>query len=160
MKEYVIDDYYENNLLDEFPTKNENSRSRAERRKLNAKKARRKQRITKDVYRHPKEDDWDYYDNLHQYSKNKIHCSCPICSDKINDKKFKTKDYGHRGKNEWDTWKKPPISKKVNGKVHVIKEGEPTPVFSGQYGTTYHRRKKNYKPSEIRKIEAMDIYDY
>ena len=22
---------------------------------------------------------WDYYDNLHQYSKNKIHCSCPMC---------------------------------------------------------------------------------
>lgn len=22
---------------------------------------------------------WDYYDNLHQYSKNKIHCSCPFC---------------------------------------------------------------------------------
>ena len=23
-----------------------------------------------------------YYDNLHQYSKNKIHCSCPDCSGK------------------------------------------------------------------------------
>ena len=23
-----------------------------------------------------------YYDNLHQYSKNKIHCSYPICSGK------------------------------------------------------------------------------
>lgn len=22
---------------------------------------------------------WEYYDNLHQYSKNKIHCSCPLC---------------------------------------------------------------------------------
>ena len=21
----------------------------------------------------------DYYDNLHQFSKNKIHCSCPMC---------------------------------------------------------------------------------
>lgn len=21
----------------------------------------------------------NYYDNLHQYSKNKIHCSCPLC---------------------------------------------------------------------------------
>ena len=27
------------------------------------------------------------YDNLHQYSKNKIHCSCPICSAKTNNKK-------------------------------------------------------------------------
>ena len=23
-----------------------------------------------------------YYDNLHQYSKNKIHCSCPMCRNK------------------------------------------------------------------------------
>ena len=23
-----------------------------------------------------------YYDNIHQYSKNKIHCSCPLCSGK------------------------------------------------------------------------------
>lgn len=23
------------------------------------------------------------YDNLHQYSKNKIHCSCPLCCSKI-----------------------------------------------------------------------------
>lgn len=26
------------------------------------------------------------YDNLHQYSKNKIHCSCPMCSPKTNNK--------------------------------------------------------------------------
>lgn len=31
------------------------------------------------------------YDNLHQYSKNKIHCSCPICS-------VKTRNKGHRRK--------------------------------------------------------------
>lgn len=28
------------------------------------------------VYHH------DWYDNLHQYSVNKIHCSCPLCSAK------------------------------------------------------------------------------
>jgi hypothetical protein len=28
----------------------------------------------------------DYYNNLHQYSKNKIHCSCPLCSCKTNNK--------------------------------------------------------------------------
>ena len=28
----------------------------------------------------------DYYDNLHQYSKNKIHCSCPMCARKRNNK--------------------------------------------------------------------------
>lgn len=26
------------------------------------------------------------YDNLHQYSKNKIHCSCPCCSAKTRNK--------------------------------------------------------------------------
>lgn len=26
------------------------------------------------------------YDNLHQYSKNKIHCSCPLCSAKTRNK--------------------------------------------------------------------------
>ena len=26
------------------------------------------------------------YDNLHQYSKNKIHCSCPMCSVKTRNK--------------------------------------------------------------------------
>ena len=31
------------------------------------------------------------YDNLNQYSKNKIHCSCPMCS-------AKTRNKGHRRK--------------------------------------------------------------
>ena len=30
-----------------------------------------------------------YYDNLHQYSKNKIHCSCPMCSAKTTNKRAK-----------------------------------------------------------------------
>ena len=34
-----------------------------------------------------------YYDNLHQYSKNKIHCSCPLCSAKTRNKGRKAK-YG------------------------------------------------------------------
>lgn len=39
---------------------------------------------------------WWYYDNLHQYSKNKIHCSCPECS-------VKTRNKGKRRKkaNGW-----------------------------------------------------------
>lgn len=34
-----------------------------------------------------------WYDNLHQYSKNKIHCSCPMCS-------AKTRNKGKRRKNK------------------------------------------------------------
>ena len=55
------------------------SNSRAYNRDVSKRKALRKRRITKEVYgdlTHP------YYDNLHQYSKNKIHCSCPMCSAK------------------------------------------------------------------------------
>ena len=42
-------------------------------RKLNVTKALRKQAISKDIYH------MDWYDNLHQYSKNKVHCSCGMC---------------------------------------------------------------------------------
>lgn len=45
-------------------------------RKMAKKKARRKQWIAQHCC------GWNYYDNLHQYSKNKIHCSCPLCNGK------------------------------------------------------------------------------
>ena len=57
-------------------------RTRAERRKINFKKALRKKNICEHCYGQT------YYDNLHQYSKNKIHCSCPKCS-------AKTSKYGN-----------------------------------------------------------------
>ena len=52
-------------------------------REVSIKKAKRKKRIS-DGY-------WNthihnYYDNLHQYSKNKIHCSCASCSRKTRNK--------------------------------------------------------------------------
>lgn len=57
--------------------------SRAYNRDVSKRKALRKRRITREVYgdiAHP------YYDNLHQYSKNKVHCSCPLCSAKSKNK--------------------------------------------------------------------------
>lgn len=45
---------------------------RAYHRRMNWRKALRKRRIVRQY-------GFDYYDNLHQYSKNKIHCSCPNC---------------------------------------------------------------------------------
>lgn len=64
-------------------------RTTAERRRLNWKKAIRKRRI--DRARNaiwPKDSPYghDWYDNLHQYSKGKIHCSCPMCRCKTNAK--------------------------------------------------------------------------
>ena len=49
--------------------------TRQETRANNWKHAIRKRKIARAVYHSDK----DYYDNLHQFSKNKIHCSCPNC---------------------------------------------------------------------------------
>lgn len=50
-------------------------RDRCWRRRADVSKALRKRHIVNDVYR------WNegWYDNLHQYSKNKVHCSCSMC---------------------------------------------------------------------------------
>ena len=56
--------------------------SRAYPRDVAWRKAVRKRRLDKEVFFH-------IGDNLHQYSKNKIHCSCPLCS-------AKTRNKGHR----------------------------------------------------------------
>ena len=47
------------------------SRSRAYNRDVSKRKALRKKRIAEEVYYNGKE--YPYYNNLHQYSKNKIH---------------------------------------------------------------------------------------
>lgn len=54
-------------------------------RDVSIRKALRKRRITHKMFRW-REGDWEYYDNLHQYSKNKIHCSCPYCNSKTRNK--------------------------------------------------------------------------
>lgn len=49
-------------------------------RRVSTKKALRKQKISKKLYGKER------FNNLHQYSKNQIHCSCPMCSRKTNNK--------------------------------------------------------------------------
>ena len=61
-------------------------RTKAERRDLNIKKALRKKAISDEWFNHPWCENKHYYDNLHQYSKNKIHCSCHRCAIKTNNK--------------------------------------------------------------------------
>ena len=56
-------------------------RTKAERRHKDFSKAIRKKNICEKHYGFP------WYDNLHQYSKNKIHCSCPLCASKTNGRK-------------------------------------------------------------------------
>lgn len=53
--------------------------NRGERRKINFSHAVRKKKIDS---QYPYNVNHPYYDNLHQYSKNKIHCSCPDCRGK------------------------------------------------------------------------------
>ena len=73
-------------------------RTRAERRHNDKKKALRKRWITRNAYYSYSIDMQEYYDNLHQYSKNKIHCSCPMCAKKTNNR-GRHKYYGKGSKN-------------------------------------------------------------
>lgn len=63
-------------------------KTRADRRKNDYSKATRK----KNIAEHNHGTSW--YDNLHQYSKNKVHCSCPLCSAKTS-KYGNTPNYKH-----------------------------------------------------------------
>lgn len=65
----------------------------ARRRKNDFRKAKRKEWIVKHVYGWPE----GWYDNLHEYSKGKIHCSCPMCAAKTNPKR-KRIGRGYTGK--------------------------------------------------------------
>ena len=75
-------------------------------RKKSFTKAKRKQNICEHYY------GWEYYDNLHQYSKNKIHCSCPLCRAKTgkhkmiwgtDGKNWKISDLRKINQMEWDS---------------------------------------------------------
>lgn len=96
--------------------------NRAKRRKLNIIKALRKKKIAEHIY------GISYYDNLHQYSKNKVHCSCPMCSGMA----------------------------KTNSK-HINKGGINLQGGNFRFGTTNHRKGKNYSISDLKQIERMDV---
>jgi predicted nucleic acid-binding Zn finger protein len=56
-------------------------------RDVSKRKALRNRRLARMMYHYSWEpDSWEYYGNLHQYSKNKIHCSCSGCSVKTRNK--------------------------------------------------------------------------
>ena len=59
-------------------------RPTAEKRHNDYVKAIRKRRIDRETS--PIGWNHDWYDNLHQYSKNKIHCSCPMCAARTNNR--------------------------------------------------------------------------
>lgn len=76
-------------------------RNRAWRRWKNFTKARRKYELDKELTM-PLPDhtngslrQWLFYKNLHEYSKGKIHCSCPMCSAKTKNKGKKRLKHGN-----------------------------------------------------------------
>ena len=83
------------------------SLSRAYNRDVSKRKALRKRQIIRNIYCWSENP--DYYDNLHQYSKNKIHCSCAQCS-----KKTRNKGYRRTAKKNYNrsiNWKKSDLIK-------------------------------------------------
>ena len=65
-------------IEDETIVKSEVKGDRGKRRKQDYTKAVSKRH--KDISRGEMFVEHPWYDNLHQYSKNKIHCSCPLCA--------------------------------------------------------------------------------
>lgn len=123
-------------IPDEEPLPKTEGRTRGERRKRDYTKAVRKRNIAKAVY--PSGDTHPYYDNLHQYSKGKIHCSCSMCSDKTNSK-------GSNGKGRrYDDGFREKLAKEEEKPLHTTS------------GTTTHRMGANYKHSEAVVIDSMN----
>ena len=85
-----------------------------ENRRISIIKALRKRRIDHEVYCQyyyrgtEKDPNAGFYKNLHQYSKNKIHCSCPMCSSKTRNKSRRNK--GSKARNNFS----PSINYKIS----------------------------------------------
>ena len=153
--EYLNDFDFEN-----APDHLEKDMKRKIRRKRDFRKAKRKEAITRKVY-HSKpldEEGWHWYDNLHQFSKNKIHCSCPMCSalEKTNTKKLKGKGHGKRGKREDDMWERPPIERyNEEGILVYYIPGIPKKSGNYSYGITNERKGKNWNMKDKKRIQDM-----
>jgi transposase-like protein len=101
----------------------EKRNSSAYNRDVSRRKALRKRRIAKEIYHNWSNsfgDEWEYYNNLHQYSKNKIHCSCPLCS-------AKTRNKGRRAKHaNWGrsiNYRRPDLLRQMSMDQQMREEG-------------------------------------
>lgn len=100
-------------------------------RDVSIRKALRKRRISRYDYYYRVEEK-DYYDNLHQYSKNKIHCSCPACQ-------TKTRNKGHR------RYRKGGYHRAINYKRQdLVRMIEMDQDIEETFGTKSHRRVKEW----------------
>ena len=100
-------------------------------RDVSIRKALRKRRISRYDYYYRVEEK-DYYDNLHQYSKNKVHCSCPACQ-------TKTRNKGHR------RYRKGGYHRAINYKRQdLVRMIEMDQDIEETLGTKSHRRVKEW----------------
>ena len=104
-------------------------RHRGNRRYQTYKKAARKKRIITDL-----QDCW-YVKHFGMLRKGKIHCSCPMCAEKSNDRLSKSKG--------------PVSSVFFEGMKSACIRGSRIPTTNRRYG------KKNYTVSECRSIDSM-----
>ncbi len=103
-------------------------RGSAARRYNNYVKAIRKKHLSEVIYYRGKE--YPYYNNLHQYSKNKIHCSCPMCQ-------RKTRNKGRRDRKNY--------ARSINYKYSDLKKQLLMDDQIEEYcGVKIHRRTKNW----------------
>lgn len=106
-------------------------------RDISKRKAIRKKRIS---------DSWfwgetrSWYSNLHQYSKNKIHCSCGICSCKTNQHHEHSAGVGLFC-----------VYHYIDEKGNEVKE-----MRTDHWGTSHSGYRRNWKPCDLRKIQSMD----
>lgn len=97
--EMEIEEYLDEPIPEDYTEKD---KDRAKRRKTDIKKAIRKKKLATELYTTSTDTkEWEYYNNLHQYSKNKIHCSCPLCRSKTKKKKSKELGSFHKNGKNW-----------------------------------------------------------
>ena len=97
-------------------------------RDVSFRKALRKKRISDSYSFCSNHEPW--FDNIHQYSKNKIHCSCPMCSSKTRNKGRRDRKNYHRS-----------INYKKTDLTQMMSMDEKMYDFDG---TIIHRRYKNW----------------
>lgn len=97
-------------------------------RDVSFRKALRKKRLAKETCWSPS--GWEYYDNVHQYSKNKIHCSCHCCS-------TKTRNKGRRQRGNY----RRSINYKKSDLIQMMSMDDQMYEYNGK---KIHRRYKNW----------------
>ena len=99
-------------------------------RDVSRRKALRKRRISREVDYWSPGSRGEHFDNLHQYSKNKVHCSCPLCS-------TKTRNKGRRDRKNYQ--------RSINyKKSDLVKQMSMDSQMEEYDGRKIHRRTKNW----------------